>query len=203
VTPRRYNLDKRAAAADQTRQRILDATEQVGREGGLAAVTVDRVAEEAGVTRATIYRHFGSRGGLFEALSWDRVSRAQLDLMDAARQQPDLTKALRDFLRENCRLFARIGPALQTLLELARHDADVARVIDTGYYGRRIQSLEALASRLQREGRLRQGWTRARAVDALIVLASLEPFQALSRRGHTPDRVADVLFELAGGMLAT
>lgn len=202
MTPRRYDLGKRAASADQNRRRILDATEQLAGEGGLAALTLDRVAEEAGVTRATVYRHFGSRGGLFEALSWDRVSRAQLDRLDTARQQPDVDRALRDFLRENCRFFARIGPALQTLLELARHDADVARVIDTGYYGRRIESLDALAARLRREGRLQPAWSQARVVDALVVLTSLESFQALARRGHTPDRIAGVLFHMAGGMLA-
>ncbi len=49
--------------------RILDATRQCWEKWGIAKVTVDDIATEAGVSRATIYRMFpGGKDVLFEAL---------------------------------------------------------------------------------------------------------------------------------------
>jgi len=52
-----------------TRQRILDATEQVILEGGFAHATVAELADLADVSRATVFSRFGSKLGVLEALS--------------------------------------------------------------------------------------------------------------------------------------
>lgn len=57
----------RTAQAEQTRIGILDALLALVSEMPLAAVTLPRVAERAGVTVRTVLRNFGSRDGLFEA----------------------------------------------------------------------------------------------------------------------------------------
>lgn len=46
---------------------ILDATERLRTEGGLAAINVKRVAELAGVGVGTLYHHFASREDLIKA----------------------------------------------------------------------------------------------------------------------------------------
>jgi AcrR family transcriptional regulator len=46
---------------------ILDATIRVIAEHGVSGVTVDTVADRAGVSKATIYRHWGSRARLIHA----------------------------------------------------------------------------------------------------------------------------------------
>jgi AcrR family transcriptional regulator len=46
---------------------ILDATIRVIAERGVAGATVDTVAARAGVSKATIYRHWGSRARLIHA----------------------------------------------------------------------------------------------------------------------------------------
>src|SRR5688572_32436472 len=68
---RPYRLRARAAAMDRTVQRIIDAA--VGLHGtvGPASTTMSAVAERAGVTRATLYRHFPTEGALFAACSAD------------------------------------------------------------------------------------------------------------------------------------
>jgi AcrR family transcriptional regulator len=57
VAPRARNSD-----AD-----ILDATLDVIAEHGISRTTVDEVAERAGMAKATIYRHWGSRAQLIHA----------------------------------------------------------------------------------------------------------------------------------------
>lgn len=50
----------------QTTQRIIDAFETVLAERGLRHVGVNRVAEEAGVSKVLIYRYFGGLDGLID-----------------------------------------------------------------------------------------------------------------------------------------
>lgn len=60
--------DRAPEASAGTRARILDAAFDRVSEVGLAALTLEDVAGSAGVSRQTVYRHFGSREGLVEAL---------------------------------------------------------------------------------------------------------------------------------------
>ena len=55
------------AAATSTRDRLLDATERCLRRTGLRRTTVTEVAEEAGVSRAWLYRHFPDKASLVVA----------------------------------------------------------------------------------------------------------------------------------------
>lgn len=54
--------------AEATRRRLFGATMRLARGTGLAGVTVDDIAAEAGVAKGTVYYNFGSKDGLIEAL---------------------------------------------------------------------------------------------------------------------------------------
>lgn len=56
------------ADAAANRVRILDATRLVLAERGAEGITLDAVAERAGVGKGTVFRRFGDRSGLFQAL---------------------------------------------------------------------------------------------------------------------------------------
>ena len=68
---RPYRLRARAAAMDRTRQQITRAAVELHGTIGPAATTMSAVAELAGVTRATLYRHFPNEEALFTACSAD------------------------------------------------------------------------------------------------------------------------------------
>jgi AcrR family transcriptional regulator len=198
MSPRTYRLGLRAETAEETRRRILDAAYELIAEAGFHPVTVEAVADRAGVTRVTVYRQFGSKRELLEAVNVHRLQQAQLNRLDEARELPDVVQALRQFLRESCRFMSEIGDTLQTSLEVARHEPEVAHILEIGYYGRRQQSLEHLAARLHKEQMLAPGWTSRRVVDALLVLTSVETFQTLTQqRGKSVRRAADILFDMA------
>jgi AcrR family transcriptional regulator len=83
-TPKRiYRKSKRAQEEERTRNRIVDAAEDLHGSLGPAHTTVSAVAERAGVTRATVYRHFADEESLFLACSQQWISRQQLPQPDA------------------------------------------------------------------------------------------------------------------------
>src|SRR5436305_14639358 len=65
--PRKYGSPLRAQQAEETRERILDATGRVMAEG-LAFVSIPQVAREAGVSVPTVYRHFATKNELLAAV---------------------------------------------------------------------------------------------------------------------------------------
>jgi AcrR family transcriptional regulator len=64
---RSYRMKKRAAARDETRERILRATMQLHDEKGVATTTFSDVAERAEVGAATVYRNFPTIDALIQA----------------------------------------------------------------------------------------------------------------------------------------
>jgi AcrR family transcriptional regulator len=64
---RAYRMRRRAEHVDETRQRIVEATVSLHTTVGPAATSIAGIAEEAGVTRLTVYRHFPDLDQLFEA----------------------------------------------------------------------------------------------------------------------------------------
>ncbi len=63
------------------RDRILDAAIDEFVEHGLAGARVDRIAERAGANKQLLYRHFGSKDGLFHA-----AVRSMAERLDEMRQ---------------------------------------------------------------------------------------------------------------------
>jgi AcrR family transcriptional regulator len=62
-------MRQRAENVDATRKRIVEAAVKLHGSVGPAAATVQAIAELAGVTRATVYRHFPDDDVLFAACS--------------------------------------------------------------------------------------------------------------------------------------
>lgn len=62
-------MAKRAEQVDETRQRIVEAAVEVHGTVGPAAASISAIAERAGVTRLTVYRHFPDDTALFAACS--------------------------------------------------------------------------------------------------------------------------------------
>ncbi len=67
MNSRKYESDLREAQALATRDTILDAVVRVLAEG-VDTLSIPAVAEEAGVSIGTVYRHFGDKAGLLNAL---------------------------------------------------------------------------------------------------------------------------------------
>ena len=90
--PRTYDMTKRARAAAETTERIVDATERLLATTPLPEVTLQAIADGAGVTVQTVLRHMGSRDGCFDAVA-ARV-RARIDQRRGASAPGDVEGAI-------------------------------------------------------------------------------------------------------------
>lgn len=86
-------MSGRRPGASTTRQELLDAAREVFADRGVDGATTREIAQRAGVDPAMIAHYFGSKGGLFEAVTALQVDPRQViapvldaDPDDAARQ---------------------------------------------------------------------------------------------------------------------
>jgi AcrR family transcriptional regulator len=186
-------MRRRAEQVDQTRQRIVEATVELHGSVGPAATTIAAIADRAGVTRLTVYRHFPDQTALFGACSAHWASRQQLPDPGAWSQIGDPAARLRAgladlyrFYRAGAGMLAHIHRDLAALPEAhqqALRDGDAlfrdvltAPFDGTGDEHRRLRAVigHAISFWTWRSLCLDQGLTDTEAVQAMtaMILAS-------------------------------
>ena len=95
-----YQILPRRGPAPNQRERILDAARTLFASRGFETVTMAEIAKLAGVARATVFNHFGSKGALVEAIT-ENVFAFYALLLDNAlantsTSTPTLVRALLD-----------------------------------------------------------------------------------------------------------
>ena len=202
MSRRPYEQRLRAEAADATRERILDALYERLGEGPVGPVSVDEVARRARVARSTVYLAFGSRGGLFDALTERLLGGEGYDRILEATRHPDARETLRGGLEGGVRMFAAHHEVFRVLYAIARIEPDSVGEALARSERRRWKSMDWLAGRLSEQGLLRPDVTPARAADVIWLLAGFEAFDQLaSGRGLDPDEVVEVLVQTAESAL--
>jgi AcrR family transcriptional regulator len=84
----------------ERRAQLLDVTKQIVGADGLHAVSIDRVAREAGISRPIVYEHFSDLGGLLHALLDREGKRALEQLTAVLPREPDAGGDVLDVLME-------------------------------------------------------------------------------------------------------
>lgn len=105
-----------AAAAAQTAREVRDVGTELFAARGFAAVSLDDVAQAAGVTRGAVYHHYRSKAGLFQAVA----EQLQADVADAVVEAASgAGMSAHDRLRAGCHAFLdaiTAAPAVRVLL---------------------------------------------------------------------------------------
>lgn len=132
---------------EEIERRLLDATERLMGEGtSFTELSVDRLATEAGMSRASFYIYFEDKGHLLRRLAGqvfgDLASGAERWWQVAARRDPDDVHAAMNAIIASYR---RHQPLLIALSEMAGYDPLVAatyRELLTGISGRVARVIE-------------------------------------------------------------
>lgn len=107
----------------KARVAILKAARELLQEGGLAAVTMEGIAQRAGVGKPTIYRTWANRYEVAMAALIDAAPQAS-----ASRARSAPLEALRHQLRQMTALFdSALGRGVATMLTAADAESEVAR----------------------------------------------------------------------------
>ena len=111
-TARPYESPLRAEQIEQTRRRILEAMADVLAAEAVDEVTVPIVAMRARVSVRTVYRHFPTKEGLFDAFAeW-----AEEHLRLVLHSYPETLEGVRELAPALYRMYDERAPLLRALL---------------------------------------------------------------------------------------
>jgi AcrR family transcriptional regulator len=180
MATRTYELRERAERQEETRRRIVEAAVRLHTALGPAQTSIQAIADEAGVTRPTVYAHFPDARSLLQACSGHVRATVPPPDPSAWRALKDPAERLEQALRD---LYAYYE-GLEPLLENVERDAAVVPLVaEMNSY--RLRSLEDV------QGELLQGWrVRGNAKTQLrrVIGHALEfhTWQSLVRRQGAP-----------------
>ncbi|HET6971191.1 MAG TPA: TetR/AcrR family transcriptional regulator [Phenylobacterium sp.] len=180
MAPRPYVSRVRAAAAEATRGRVIEAAAEFLRKEPLSAFSLDTVAKAAGVTRLTVYNQFGSRRGLLEAVFDHLAERGRLGRIEDAVTDRDPRRGLERLAEVFCDFWSG-DLAIGRLHDAMATDTEFAQAL-TERNERRRDAITALVERLPLETSARQ---RKDAIDLIFALMSYPVFRLLSE-GRSP-----------------
>ncbi|KAB2898491.1 MAG: TetR/AcrR family transcriptional regulator [Kofleriaceae bacterium] len=151
---------------ERTRRSILQAAwDRLAKPGDPARL--EDIAADAGVTRQSVYLHFGSRGGLLTALVAHMDDELELTPRIAEiRANPDPVDALEQMLRLSASYEPRIHGVALALLRLAPTDPDAAAAFEDRMRQRRGGFAEVLRV-IEEQGKLSPDWTARQVADVL------------------------------------
>jgi AcrR family transcriptional regulator len=177
---RTYNNAFREEQAQKTRERILETAIALLRSGSSEALSVPRIAQEAGISAATIYRHFPDREALFDGVD---------AFMGEKLGRPPLPESLEDLIEGAPALFRYYDGAKELMRVI--QSTPVLREQNASRRKGRDERLGTVARELTQGLEPR----RANAIHALLrTLHGFDTYESMHTRfGVGPDEASDVV----------
>jgi AcrR family transcriptional regulator len=108
------------------REQILDETGRLILDEGLYAVSMERVARDAGISKALVYNYFPTRDALLTAL----LSRAQSELRDRGMASALQAESYAELIRQTTRLYLEQTRDRGALIAALMSDPSVAALME-------------------------------------------------------------------------
>ena len=189
MSPRNYNLGKRAQTIEKTRRRIVNATFQLHNEKGVIATSMQDVADRADVSLHTVYNHFPTVDDLVGGCAHKVIALLAPPGPDIFRGLDNLEPRLRKITNELFRMYAR--GSLQ--IETARCEASEVPAL-AGFLAADAANRAALV----RES-LRPFRTKTRDIRTAIALTDFYVWKAFSQQNVSTHQAAEIV---AGSLVA-
>jgi AcrR family transcriptional regulator len=179
-----YRQRRRAESTARTRAQIMDAVRRLLEEGTFHGATVEEIAQLAGVSRATLYQHFGSRFGLVDAICESFSENPSMIAIQAAPDSSDPREAATTMISQGIRFWDSEESLHRHLYGLAEIDESAADFVERQTADRRAV-VERVVRRAVDAGALAEGVSEAQARCTLLVLTSFHTFEELRAAGLT------------------
>jgi AcrR family transcriptional regulator len=139
---------------------LLGAMERLLASGqSFTSVSVEQLANEAGIARSTFYLHFRDKGDLVQRLM-SQVTREILTAAGSWFDKPEIAERsdLQDALRQIVAVYNRHRAVMRAMTETAAYDANVARLY-SGMMDNLVGESRRTLERIRRAGRAHPGMT--------------------------------------------
>lgn len=187
------------------RQRLLDAAHSVFLRDGYRGATMERVAEEAGVSKQTLYNNFGDKEELFTALL---ERKSETDLADAIARaietaDGDPQRAMRRAAEAVVRrgLDPEFVGLHRIIVELAAESPDVKRRVHERVFLKSVGALTAALERGMENGTLARGDAEALAYILFGISASTGLFRTDLAEEMIPELTPERMTNALAGLL--
>jgi AcrR family transcriptional regulator len=203
VKKRRYESEKRALAAEQTRLRIIEAARSLLSESGYPNVSIAELAAQAQVARQTIYTQFGSKRGVLQAVSRhiEQIAFGREDIIQGAREVGDPVSTLRAGIENVLEFYRDNAPVLRTFKAQAIYDPDFRSVWNESNDTRWTAAVIVMQM-VEAQGRLAADWTAEQAADWFLSELSFDKYDQLTgERGWTLAQIAWRIHQTLDSML--
>ena len=188
---RKYAMTNRAEAVDATRRRIIQATWDLQSEQLIATISLEAIAERAGVSVQTVLRQFGNRAQLFDA-----AMKFGAEIVTEERQTPagDVPGAVRAIIDH----YELRGDGVILLLAQEDEQDAIRQITEHGRQLHRDWVQEVFAPSL--EGRSAK--EQESLVDLLVVATDVYTWKLLRRdRGHSRKQTERLINRLLSTLL--
>jgi AcrR family transcriptional regulator len=167
------------ARSRRTRAALLTAAREILEQDSAEALTITSVAARSGVTRRSVYLHFGSRAALIGAL-FDHVAETEglAESVATVWAAADASAALDAWAAHLADYHPRLL-ALDRAIEQARHRDPDAAMHRRRVMSEKLRHTRRLARWLDDDGVLAPQWTVQSAADMLYALISSDMIEAL------------------------
>lgn len=184
-------MRKRAEDVEDTRRRIVEAAVHLHGTVGPANTTISGVADEAGVQRSTVYRHFPDDDALFGACTSHWFAAHPWPRPTDWAEESDPIARLRAALR---RLYAYYE-ANQQMISNSIRDMEVM----PSFVGElmRAQDEQIRASLIETWGQTSHD---ERLEHAIAHAIDFRAWQSLASAGLEPDVAAELMADMVGGL---
>lgn len=202
MSPRPYRMQRRLAATEETRARIIAAARDLlSCPAGISVFTVEAVAHQANVARMTVYYQFQSKRGLVESLLDDTSRRAQVARLKDAFREPDPFQAMDEFISSFGRFWSSDRLIIRRLRCLGALDSEVEEELHARDQRRR-HAVRLILERVFAQQPAQSAAQIEDAVAILHMLTSFETFDQLAGSELTPAEVVPRVQKLAHLLLA-
>lgn len=188
---------------DETRARLFRAARQLLLKDGFNQVTLEDIAEAAGVSRQAVYKsHFASKAELLLELVRYLHEAEKLDELTAPYFAAGSgLEMLREGVRCIVRIEGRIHDVALALSAAALSDPGAAAALRDREQVKR-GAIQAALERVKGDGDFAGDWSLDEALDVLTALLSIDTYQSLVVvQGWPPERLIQRICELSGRFL--
>lgn len=197
MSPRPYNMEKREAATNETRLRILEATRQILADESEAALSMEAIARRADVSRLTIYYQFKSRPGLLEALYDYLAMRGNMRRMGEVFREPDPYVALDKVVSVFVGFWSSDRLVIRRLRAMASLDPEIAQGIESRDARRRHIAREILKRMMVSEKKKYGEEQLNAAANVIAMLTGFATYDALATAGYREEEIIAIIARLA------